>query len=130
MRWTRRAGGRASPSSPLAVLLEEQLVVQPVVVDGLRVATVSVRFAPPGLGSLKVPGIASMVVLLSVIVVSLPWTAWKLASEVVEPLDEVGAFATQIAEGNLDASPPIHTGGEIGELQDGARPDGGAAQGS
>lgn len=107
-----------APSTPLAVLLEEQVVVQPVVVDGLQVATVSVRFSPPGLGSLKVPLIASAVVLLSVILVSLPWTAWKLAVEAVEPLDELGTFANQIAEGDLGASPMKRRSGEMGELQE------------
>ena len=106
------------PSNPLSALLDEQLVVQPVVVDGLQVATVLVRFSPPGLGSLEVPAIASVLVLLSVVIVSLPWTAWKLAADVVEPLDELGTFATQIAEGNLDASLPPLRGGEIGELQE------------
>jgi len=105
-------------SSPLAVIFEKQAVVQPVVVDGLRVATVRVQFSPPGMSSLRVPTIASVLVLLSVIVVSLPWTAWKLAAEVVEPLDELGAFATGIAEGDLDLLPPAHGTGEIGELQE------------
>ncbi len=110
-----------SPSNPLAVLLEAQLVVQPVVVDGLQVATVFVRFAPPGLGSLVVPSVAAVLVLISVIIVSLPLTAWKLAADVVEPLDELGTFAAQIAEGDLDAAPPYRRGGEIGELQDSLR---------
>ncbi|MDR3686954.1 MAG: HAMP domain-containing sensor histidine kinase [Coriobacteriia bacterium] len=115
---TETPGAQQGLLTPLAPLLKNQVVVQPVVVDGLQVATVSILFSPPGMDSLKVPIIASVVVLLSVIVVSLPWTAWKLTTDVVEPLDELGAFATQIAEGDLDASPPTRRGGEIGELQE------------
>ncbi len=104
--------------SPLAVLLEEQSVVEPVVVDGLRVATVTVRFAPAGLGPLRVPAIAAALVLFSVIIISLPWTAWKLSAEITEPLGELRVYATRLAEGELDAPSPHHRSGEVGELQD------------
>jgi len=104
-------------STPLSALFEQQLVNQPIVVDGLQVATVSVWFSPQGLVALRIPAIASLLVLLSVILVSLPWTAWKLSVEVVEPIDELGTFATRIAEGDFNASPPHRGVGEIGELQ-------------
>lgn len=104
--------------APLRVLLRDQIVIQQVVVDGLPVATLRVRFEPPGLSSLAPAGIAGAVILLSGLLVSLPWTAWILRRDVIEPLDDLGRYASEIAEGDLNAQLDPLAPGEIGELQE------------
>jgi hypothetical protein len=47
------------------------------------------------------PGVAGFVVLVSAILVSVPWTTWRLTRDVVEPLDELGLYAVEIAGGGL-----------------------------
>lgn len=112
------AQGAGPPRTPFAVLLDEQVVVQPVVIDGLTVAEVQVQFAPAGLSVLRTPIIATGVVLLAVMVISVPWTAWRLSLDLREPLAELGTYASRLAEGNLDAPVERPLRGEIGDLQD------------
>ncbi|HSK47485.1 MAG TPA: HAMP domain-containing sensor histidine kinase [Coriobacteriia bacterium] len=107
-------GGTAMPWD---VLFEDQVVVQPIVVDDLPLASVGVQFAAPGLSALAVPTFASIVVLLSVMLVSVPWTAWLLMRDVIEPLGDLDQYASRIAEGELDVPIEISARGEIGELQ-------------
>lgn len=103
--------------SPWSLLTEDQVVVQPVEVDGLPVASVRVRFAPPGVGALTTPGIATAVGLLCSILISLPWAAWRLVRDLTEPLDELGEYASRIAEGDFDSAPPTRYHAEIAQLQ-------------
>lgn len=107
--------------SPLSVLTQEQIVVEPVVVDGLQVASIDVRFAPPGFAPLGVPILASLVVLATMIAVSIPWVAWRLTVDVVEPLDDLGRYAARLATGELDAPLPVSTSTEVAEFQQGLR---------
>lgn len=116
--------GKKSPSaadegvrSPLSVLTQEQTVVEPVVVDGLQVASVVVRFAPPGLAPLGTPLLASMIVLATMIAMSIPWAAWRLSLDVVEPLEDLGDYAARLAVGELDAPLPQTTIAEVVEFQ-------------
>lgn len=115
--WSRNPHTATIPKHPLDILLTEQVVSQPVVVDGLTVAYANVRFAPPGLSALKVPALATLVVLASVMVISVPWTAWRLVVELHEPLEELGAYASRIADGDLVAPAGRQLSGEIGDLQ-------------
>lgn len=112
---------RPETRTPISVLTQEQIVVEPVVVDGLQVASVAVRFAPPGFAPLGVPILASMVVLVTMIAVSIPWAAWRLTVDVVEPLDDLGHYAARLAIGELDAPLPASTSAEIAEFQQGLR---------
>jgi two-component system OmpR family sensor kinase len=103
---------------PLSILLDEQVIVEPIEVDGLRVAEARVRFAPPGMSAFVPPAIATALVLFSAMIVSVPWTAWRMSRDVIEPLDEVGRYASRIADGELDAPLERSGYGEIGDLQD------------
>lgn len=105
-------------ASPWSVLVDEQLVEQPVVVHGLTVAVTKVHFAAPGIGVLKAPTIASLVILLSVMLVSLPWTAWRLMRDVTEPLADLKSYAARIADGEWDTRIGRDGYGEIRELQE------------
>lgn len=105
-------------AGPWHALLDEQVVDAPVVVDGLHVATARVRFSAAGLSALVLPALASGVVLLSLILVSVPWTAWILSRDVIEPLDNLGHYASRIADGALDEPSGKRAYGEIGDLQD------------
>jgi len=117
----RRAaeGGRIPDASisPWASLLRERVVVEPVVIDGLTVATVLVTFEPPGVGAFAVPLIATAVVLVLVMAVSLPWTAWRLFTDLAQPLSELGNYASSIAKGEYDCAPEVIGGGEVLGLQ-------------
>lgn len=113
----------ADPSGPtdtglLALLSLPQVLEQPVVVDGLEVARVYVEFAPVGVaGALRTPLLAAAIVVLSVALVSIPWTAWLFVGNVVEPLDDLRASAAKIAAGDLTVQPDLSRRDEIGELQ-------------
>jgi signal transduction histidine kinase len=107
--------------SPLSVLTQEQTVVEPVIVDGLHVASVIVRFAPRGVTPLGTPLLASMIVLATMIAMSIPWAAWRLSLDVVEPLEDLGDYAARLAVGELDAPLPGGTITEIVEFQQGLR---------
>ncbi len=112
------AGGGVGLASPLQLLTAAQVISQPVVVDGLTVATVRVAFSSPGLSALSLPAIATVIVLAAVMLVSVPWTAWGFTREVVEPLGDLKSYASRIAQGELDASFDGDAPGEIGDLQE------------
>lgn len=109
----------AGESAPWSVLTKCQLVRQPVVVDGLTVATVYVSYPPVDIREAMVaPGIASLIVLVSVVFVSAPWSAWRFTRVFIEPIQDLRRYAVRIAEGDLDAEVEARGSGEIGELQD------------
>lgn len=111
-------GPTEQPRTPWAILMQEQSVTKEVVVDGLKVAEVCVRFEPPDLGaSFARPALATLVVLLAALVVSIPWSAWRLLRDLVEPVNGLAAFADRIAAGELDAALDAAATGEIGALQ-------------
>lgn len=104
--------------TPLEVLTEPQVVRQPVVVDGMTVATAYVTFAPQGLiPALRTPAIAVALVLASMLLVSLPWSAWRFTRVVIEPLGKLGRYASRIADGELDERMDTGAVGEIAELE-------------
>ncbi len=108
--------------APWSVLTEEQVVVEPVIVDGLEVASIAVRFAPPGFSPLGAPMLASLIVLAIIMVVSIPWAAWRLMVDVVEPLDDLGRYAERLAsDGEVDIPAPAGMSAEIAEFHQGLR---------
>ena len=106
-------------SNPLSMPLERQVVERPIEVDGLRVASVYVAFMPANfLASMSGPVAAAVLVLMLVVLVSVPWTVWIFTRDVIEPLADLGRYASSIAEGYLDIEAQTGAPGEIGELQD------------
>lgn len=114
------AGGRpaAKAGGIFTLLTSSQLIEQPVVVDGLQIATVYVQLAPVGVvEALRPPLLAAAIVVLAVVLVSVPWTAWLLVRGVVEPLEELSDWSTNVAEGQLDTAIESTRRDEIGRLQ-------------
>lgn len=109
-----------APTHPgmLDVFTEPQVLEAPIVVDGLRLATLRARFAPLGVGGSLASafGIAGAVV-LAVSFISLPWTAWLFVKSVAEPLEELREGANRLAVGNREV--PLHHGrdDEIGDVE-------------
>lgn len=105
--------------APLAILTDCQLVRKPIVIDGLTVATVYVSFGPLNLGEwLRMPGMAAVIVVLSVMLVSAPWSAWRFTHVFVEPIRNLSRHASRIADGDMERLVATDAVGEIGELQD------------
>lgn len=105
--------------SLMDLLTSPQVLEQPVVISGLEVARVYVQFAPVGTAAaLREPLLAAAIVVLAVVLVSVPWTAWLFVRSVVEPLDDLTRVAAEIAEGNLDVELQHDRSDEIGHLQD------------
>jgi signal transduction histidine kinase len=88
-----------------SLLTEHRTVTQPVVVSGLEVATIRVRFAPPGLAeSMRMPTLAALVLVASTVLVSVPWTAYRLVHDVTEPLVELTHHTSRIAAGDMEVT--------------------------
>lgn len=107
------------PATPWSRLFDTQLVRQPVAVDGMQVAMISIRFSPPALSGILTPAtMATLLVLVSVMLVSVPWTLWFVVKDLVEPLQEIERYASSVAEGRRDLELPVSRPGEIGHLQE------------
>lgn len=105
-------------ADPWTVLFESRLVRKAIEVNGLEVAAVYVGLAPPRVAEvLTVPLAVSGIVLLSVMLVSVPWTLWVVVKDFAEPLQELEDYAARIAEGDYAATLDRSARGEIGELQ-------------
>lgn len=107
------------PTKPdvLATFADSQVVEEPVTVNGLVIARVFLQFRPPGLErALAPPLLAAALVVVSVALISAPWTAWLFVKNVSEPLSDLRDGAAALAEGKRDH--PLSTGrqDEIGEL--------------
>lgn len=95
-----------------------QVMVDPITVDGLTLATVHAYFKPIGLTTaLREPVILMLFVVSAVSLVSVPWTAWLFTASVAEPLDRLKDKAQRLAAG--DTSIALHDGrqDEIGSVQ-------------
>lgn len=85
------------------MLVGAQVVEEPVVVDGLEVGRVRIQFDSPNLrDTLGMPILASLIVVLSVVLVSVPWTAWLLLKSLLEPIAELRDGAIAVAQGRRD----------------------------
>ncbi|MBW6469075.1 MAG: HAMP domain-containing histidine kinase [Coriobacteriia bacterium] len=114
-------GGRCETyfgnDTPFGVLTRPQTVRAPVIVEGFEIATVSMNFGPPDL--LQVLGshaIAAFIVVLSVALVSAPWTAWLVLRTVIEPIARLRDGAHMLAEGEEGVTLDTGRRDEIGEL--------------
>jgi signal transduction histidine kinase len=84
-------------------LVGVQVVEEPVVVDGLEVGQVRIQFNAPDLrDTLGMPVLASLIVVLSIALVSVPWTAWLLVRNLLEPIEELRDGAIAVAQGRRD----------------------------
>lgn len=109
--------GATPAADSLGMLTGKQVVEEPVVVDGLEVARVRIQFDAPDVSeALGPPILASLIVVLSVALVSIPWTAWLLLRNLIEPVRRLRDGAIAVAEGRRDIS--LHRGGndELGEV--------------
>jgi len=85
------------------MLVGPQVFEEPVVVGGLEVGRVRIRFDAPELReTLGMPILASLIVVLSVALVSVPWTAWLLTRNLLEPIGELRDGAIALAQGRRD----------------------------
>lgn len=111
-------GDRVSSDSPWDVLFRSRLVTQTVDVGAQGDAVVYVGLKPPDLPSvLALPALASVIVLVAVMVISVPWTLWLLNREVVRPLGRLEEYASRIAGGDLKPGGPSGSSLELHRLQ-------------
>jgi len=102
---------------PFGVFTQPQVLLMPVVTEGLEIGSVMIEFGPYGLRSfLRSHIIAALIVILSVALVSAPWTAWLVLKHVVEPVTELRDGARQLAEGRRDIVLYDGRRDEIGQL--------------
>lgn len=100
------------------LLFSRSLVRTPIVVDGLEIASVYVMFEPPDLLGLVGPSMLIWgVVVVAVMLVSVPWTLWIMARDIIEPIGEIERYAESVAEGEYNATFERAGVGEIGRLQ-------------
>ncbi|RJQ53671.1 MAG: sensor histidine kinase [Actinobacteria bacterium] len=103
--------------SLMGLFTKPQVVEQPIEIGGVQAASIYVEFAPIGLSkALASPMLAAAIVVLSIALVSAPWTAWVIMRQVLEPISDLRDGASSIAEGQRDLV--LHDGrqDEIGEL--------------
>jgi len=106
-------------ASPWSVFTGSQLERHAIVVNDLEVATAYVRFARVPLSTaLRTPAIASTLVVVSIMFISVPWTVWLVVRGVTDPLRELDAHASRIASGEYDVEVKRNAPGEIGTLQE------------
>jgi signal transduction histidine kinase len=100
-----------------AVFTEPQVIEATSMIEGVRIGSVQMGFAPPEWGpSTWANFVAAMIVVFSVALVSAPWTAWLVLATVVEPLEELRDGAEHLAAG--DRNVVLYDGrrDEIGQL--------------
>ena len=102
-----------------SLLFESSLVRQSVVIDGLEIASVYVMFDPPDLSELAGPSALIWgVVIVAVMLVSVPWTLWVVARDIIEPIADIERYAQKVAEGAYESGFALKGVGEIGRLQE------------
>jgi signal transduction histidine kinase len=101
----------------IAMFSSTQVVSERVEVSGLTVARVYLEFEPPGMSrALVSPLLAAALVVFSVMLVSVPWTAWLFTRNVSEPLSDLRDGATALAQGKRDRLLSTGRTDEIGDL--------------
>jgi len=109
--------GRESELSIWESVVAARTIAHPVVVDGIQVALVTVTFAPIGLGSaMTTPLVAAAIVVVAVGLISAPWSAWLVLSQVIEPVTALRNGAVSIARGTRTSRLATRRTDEIGEL--------------
>jgi signal transduction histidine kinase len=100
-----------------SMFTEPQVVVVPIAVEGLEVASVSIQFQPAGLEQAvyEPVGVTALILAVSMIVVGV-WGGWAVLRMVVEPIGELRDAASDIAEGKRDISVRGERADEIGDL--------------
>ncbi len=107
----------ASAGGPIGTFTQPQVVVVPVEVEGLEVASVSIQFQPEGLEQAVYEplGVTALILAISMIVVAV-WGGWAVLRMVVEPIGELRDAASDIAEGKRDINVQGDRADEIGDL--------------
>ena len=101
----------------IQVFTTPEVVVRPVVIDGLEVASVSVQFAPMGLEqALLDPLKAAALIVLAAIGLSAVWIVALMLRSVVEPIAELRDGAIRVAAGDRLVGLAMDRPDEIGEL--------------
>ena len=104
-------------AAPTNHLLDAQTVDEPVMIDGLEVGRIQMKFAPASVGDIVgIPLLAAAIVVLAVVLVSAPWTAWLFVRTILEPVDELRAGAIAVAGGQRDLTLNHGRRDELGEL--------------
>jgi signal transduction histidine kinase len=107
----------ASPQGLFSAFIEPQRVAQPLTVGNVVVGSLVVEFEPLGLwDALGSPFLLTLVVLISVALVSAPWTAWLVLREVIEPVQDLTAAAERLATGERELDLPVIGDNEIAHL--------------
>ncbi len=103
--------------SAFAMLTKPQIIRQPILVEGFQFGEVVMEFDPPGFATvMSAHVVAAMIVILSVALVSAPWSAWLVLRTVVEPVGDLRDGARMLAAGRRDLSLCSERHDEIGEL--------------
>jgi len=108
---------RTGPFRAFAVFTEPQVVMAPMMVDGLHIGSARVVFMPQGIQPfLAAHFVAALIVILSVALVSAPWIAWLTLRFLVEPIEELREGAIKLSEGRRDVVLDSGRPDEIGDL--------------
>ncbi len=111
--WRHRGQGGAL----LDVFTEPQVIVAPIVVDGLPVAETWVQYKPVGLtAALERPVRVTGIIVLAAMVASGLWGGFMVLRTVVEPIEELRDAAAEIANGRRDVVLSSTRSDEIGQL--------------
>lgn len=99
-----------------------EVVSRTVTVDGLDTLTVFVRFAPLGAWELlESPVLSAALLLISLILISVPWTILRLTKELVQPLAELRDIMPGIVAGDTELATPNDAPAEIREFAEALR---------
>ena len=108
--------GRNRPGS---LLWGSPVVSRALHVDGLETVTVDVQFAPVGPWELlQAPILSSSLLLFAFVLVSVPWTVWRVTEELVVPLTELQDNMPHIIAGDADLERSAQGPGELRELEE------------
>jgi len=103
--------------APVNDFFGAQFVDEPVVVDGLEIGRVQMRFeAARAQETVGIPLLAAAIVILAVVLVSAPWTAWLFVRNILVPVDELRDGAIAVAGGRRDLTLSHGRQDELGEL--------------
>lgn len=118
--------GDSNPGNPPAgvggLLWNPAVMRQSVQVDGLTVAYVEVLFGPMSAWEiLRAPVLGSVLLLVAFLVVSVPWTVWRLTVELVQPLERLQDSLPALIGGEVPETAPVQASTELRAFEDALR---------
>lgn len=109
-------GDLVGSASPVALLTKPLVVRRPILSDGRTLAYVYITYDPLDIAEILWPPVAAAAIaLLSVVLISVPWTTMRFVRFVIWPLRDLERYAARIAAGEEQ---PVLRGRAIGELRE------------